>query len=142
MTVGAEHLAGRGEIVRAARCLRAAGASDRLVRLARNFGAAPISAGLSATVADALIECLPGEARTGALGRYLRVIGSPSFQSEHVPNELRAIFRLADRDGDRELAALALWRETQLVGDIDPANLASDDVAELVDVGPTLRRRR
>ncbi len=71
LATGAERLAERGELVRAARCLKAAGADERLVRLAREFGAAPVSAGLSATVADALIECLPLDARAGALGRYL-----------------------------------------------------------------------
>ena len=132
LAAGAERLAARGELVRAARCLKAAGADDRLVRLARDFGAAPISAGLNATVADALIECLPLDARAGALGRYLRVISSWSFQSDHVLAELRDIFRLADRHGDGELAALALWRSTQLGGDIDPAGLSSPDFADLV----------
>lgn len=132
LAIGAERLAERGELVRAVRCLKAAGADDRLLRLARDFGAAPISAGLSATVCEALLGCLPVDARTGALGRYLRVITSWSFQSDHVLAEMRDIFRLADRDGDRELAALALWRGIQLVGDIDPAGLAGPDVADLV----------
>ena len=132
LAIGAERLAERGELVRAARCLRAAGADDRVVRLARDFGAAPISAGLNATVADALIECLPLDARAGALGRYLRVITSWSFQSDLVLVELGDIFRLAERDGDCELASLALWRETQLVGDIDPARLSSPEVADMV----------
>lgn len=132
LATGAERLAERGELVRAARCLKAAGAEDRLIRLARDFGAATISAGLNTTVADALIECLPLDARAGALGRYLRVITSWSVQSDHVLAELGDIFRLADRDGDRELAALALWRRTQLVGDIDPARLSGPDIADLV----------
>jgi DNA-binding SARP family transcriptional activator len=132
LATGAERLAARGELVRAARCLRAAGADERLVRLARDFGAAPISAGLDAAVADALVECLPSDARAGALGRYLRVITSWSFRSDHVLAELRDIFRLADQDGDRELAALALWRATQLIGDIDPATLSHPEVADLV----------
>jgi DNA-binding SARP family transcriptional activator len=133
LVIGAERLIERGELVRAARCLQAANADARLIRLARDFGASPISAGLSATVAAALIECLPLEARAGALGRYLRVITSTSFHSDQVLAELNDIFRLADREGDRELAALVLWRQTQLVGDIDPATLSSPEVAELVD---------
>ena len=79
-----------------------------------------------------LIGCLPLDARVGALGRYLRVVTSMSFQSDDVLAELDAIFRLADRDGDRELAALALWRTTQLVGDIDPGKLSSPEFRELV----------
>lgn len=118
---GAERLVERGELERAARCLQAAGADDRLIRLARDFGAAPISAGLSGTVADALLGCLPLGARVGALGRYLRVVTSSWLQSDEALAELDAIFRLADRDGDGELAALALWRTTQLIGDVDPA---------------------
>jgi DNA-binding SARP family transcriptional activator len=132
LVTGAERLVERGEIVRAARCFEAARADDRLIRLARDFGAAPISAGLSATVAEALIECLPPEARAGALGRYLRTINSTSFQSEQDLAELADIFRIADEAGDHELAALALWRQTQLFGDIGPAGLSGPSAAELV----------
>lgn len=132
LITGAERLIERGELVRAAECLHAAHADDRLIRLAREFGAAPISTGLSATVADALIARLPPHARTGALGHYLRVINSTSFQSDHVLAELHDVFTLADGSGDRELAALALWRATQLLGDIDPALTSGPDVAELV----------
>jgi DNA-binding SARP family transcriptional activator len=132
LVTGAERLVERSELVRAARLFEAAGADDRLVRLARDFGAAPIGAGLSAAVADALIGCLPLEVRLGALGRYLRVVNSTMFASEQALDELASIFRLADRAGDRELTALTLWRTTQMIGDVDPAKLSSVEVEELV----------
>jgi LuxR family transcriptional regulator, maltose regulon positive regulatory protein len=131
LAAGAEVLIERGEISRGARCLQAAGANDRLVTLARSFGSAPISSGLSSAVAEVLLDCLPLKERNGALGRYLRTIETGAFQSERILRDLRGVFSLA-ADDDPELAALALWRETQLLGDVDPAHLSSAAAAELV----------
>ena len=131
LATGAEVLIARGELARGARCLQAAGDDDRLVQLARAFGIAPITAGLSGSVAEVLIDCLPLQARNGALGRYLRTIETSSFQSDRVLHDLHEVFTLAV-DTDPELASLALWRETQMLGDIAPASLSSDAVAELV----------
>jgi DNA-binding SARP family transcriptional activator len=129
---GAAVLAARGDTIRAARCLADAGAQDRLIELARSFGSSPISAGLSGAVAEALLDCLPADVRQGPLGRYLRTIENSSFQSERVLRDLHQVFRSAEQSGDIELATLALWRQTQQIGDVSPAYLAGPEVAELV----------
>jgi len=131
LVAGAEVLIDRGELIRGARSLQAAGASERLIELARSFGASPISSGLSGAIAEVLIDCLPPNQRTGLLGRYLRTIETSSFQSERILRDLRGVFNHAV-DVDPELAVLALWRETQLLGDVDPAILSSTTVGELV----------
>lgn len=131
LITGAEVLIARGELSRGARCLQAAGADDRLIQLARAFGSAPITAGLSGAVAEVLIDCLPLHARNGALGRYLRTIETGSFQSDRILLDLHEVFQLAVND-DPELATLALWRETQMLGDVSPAVLSSPAVDDLV----------
>jgi len=131
LATGAEVLITRGELARGARCLQAAGATDRLVQLARSFGTAPITAGLSSAVAEVLVDCLPLQARNGALGRYLRTIETSAFQSDRILNDLHEVFLLAV-DSDPELATLALWRQTQMLGDIAPGSLSSPAVTELV----------
>jgi DNA-binding SARP family transcriptional activator len=129
---GAAVLSDRGDTIRAARCLREAGATEQLVALARAFGASPISAGLSGAVAEALLECLPTHEARGPLGRYLRAIETSAFQSERVLRDLHQVFRDAERRDDLELATLALWRQTQQIGDVSPAYLEGTEVAELV----------
>jgi len=130
---GAEVFIARGDTMRAARCLQDAGADTRLVALARSFGASPISAGLSGAVAEALLDCLPAADRAGPLGRYLRTIGnSSSFQSERVLRDLHQVYRDAEDAGDFELATLALWRQTQQIGDVSPDYLGGSEVDEMV----------
>lgn len=132
LVAGAEVLIARGELERGVRCLHEAGAGDRIVQLARRFGMAPISAGLSGAVAAMFIEHLPAEHRVGAIGRYLRTISTTAFQSDGVIEELRAIRSLALDEGDVELATLTLWRETQIHGDVRPGALSSDAHRDLV----------
>ena len=81
--------------VRGARSLRAAGADERVVAVARRWGTAPITAGLSGATAEVLMECLPLAERTGALGRYLHTIQSSGFQSERVLHDLGDVYRMA-----------------------------------------------
>ena len=132
LVAGGEYLIERGEIVRGARSLRAAGADERVVAVARRWGTAPITAGLSGATAEVLMECLPLAERTGALGRYLHTIQSSGFQSERVLHDLGDVYRMAI-DHDPELASLALWRQTQLLGDVHPEALAGSEVVELLE---------
>ncbi len=101
-----------------------------MIRLARDFAVAPLAAGLDASIASALIDCLPPRERTGALARYLQVIAS-TMQSEDALHQFREV---QERAGDDiELASLALWRQTQMFGDIDPQYRTGTGVDRLLD---------
>ena len=65
LAAGAEALVVRGELVRAALCLRTAGETARLVQVARRFASSSISAGLSRSDAEVLFEVLPEARATG-----------------------------------------------------------------------------
>ena len=132
LACGAEVLIARGEMIRGVRCLEAAGATDRIVEVARWFGATSISAGLSGPVAEVLISSLPVTQRNGALGRYLRTIATSTFQSDRLLRDLDEVYRIALEDDDPELATLALFRRTQLFGDLSPALLSEPEAAGLV----------
>jgi LuxR family maltose regulon positive regulatory protein len=141
LTVGAELLAERGELVRAAVCLAEAGATEGVVRLARRFASSSISTGLSGVEADVFLDLIPLGERQGPLGSYLVALRSGSFDTIGVQRDMERIHRVALEAGDDEMASLAMWRITQLTGDADPAQLTvGPELQRLADAGwPTAR---
>ena len=136
LAAGAEALVVRGELVRAALCLRTAGATKRLVQVARRFASSSISAGLSRIDAEVLLEVLPEDERRGALGRYLTALMSGAFETHHLHEDMAEVYRSAIASGDDEMAALALWRSTQQQSDDDPSQLAvTDELSRLAADG-------
>lgn len=130
LIAGARCLVDRGELVRGAQRFRDAGADDEVNAVVRLFASSPISTGLSGSVAEALIDCLPRRERNGAMAQYLHLVAVSSLYGDGVIADLQTI-RGRARAADPELAALTVWREVQLLGDGDPGTLGDTARADL-----------
>lgn len=138
---GAELLNERGELQRAARCLHLAGAGEQLIEVALQFASLSISTGGNARDALWFAESLPAHARTGALGRYLRLLHGGSTFAATAHDDMEEVARQAAQDGDAKLASLALWRAVQYQGDTDPGELVVTELMQaLCDRGEPFAR--
>lgn len=136
LIAGAALLRERGELQGAARCLHLAGADDLLTEAAFEFASLSFSTGVNSPDALWFAESLPIHGRTGALGRYLRLLHGGSTYARTVPDDMGEVARQAMEDGDTKLASLALWRSVQYQGDIDPGALVVTDLLQrLCDLG-------
>jgi LuxR family transcriptional regulator, maltose regulon positive regulatory protein len=108
LAAGGRHQEERGDLVAAARCYADADDTGAVARVARRFASLPLTGGLDAADAEALLALLPDAERAGPLGDALR-----SIQFWHEPDvagRLTAMAAAATRIGDDEMLALAWWR--------------------------------